>query len=100
VFNVASGTETSLLDLLGALLRATGNEHVRPAFLPERTVNPVARRLADAGKADRMLGFRTKVGIEEGLRRLVNWRRDVLRRGQQAAYEETQEAAAREGQRP
>jgi len=97
VFNVASGTESSLLDLLQALLRVTGNEHVRPAFLPERAVNPVPRRLADVGKADRMLGFRARVGLEEGLRRLVSWRREVLRRGQQAAYEEAQEAAAGEG---
>jgi UDP-glucose 4-epimerase len=87
VFNVASGVETSLLSLLEALLRVTGNERVCPAFLPERAVNPVPRRLADVRKADRMLGFRAKVGVEEGLRRLVAWRREVLRRGQQAAYD-------------
>jgi UDP-glucose 4-epimerase len=97
VFNVASGTETSLLDLLQTLLRVTGNEHVRPAFLPERAVNPVPRRLADIAKADRMLGFRAKVAVEEGLRRLIAWRREVLRRGQQAAYENAQPVAAGEG---
>jgi UDP-glucose 4-epimerase len=96
---VASGTETSLLDLLEALLRATGNEHVRPAFFPERAVNPVPRRLADVRKVDRMLGFRTSVGTEEFLRRLVTWRREVLRRGQQTAYEGTQAAVAGEGRR-
>ena len=96
-FNVASGTETSLLELLQALLKVTGNEHVRPAFLPERAVNPVPRRVADVGKADRMLGFRTRVGIEEGLRCLVAWRREVLRRGQQSAYHGAQAAAAGEG---
>jgi UDP-glucose 4-epimerase len=87
VFNVARGEETSLLGLLEALLRVTGNEHVRPEFLPERAVNPVPRRLADTSKARRMLGFTASVGLEEGLRRLVAWRREVLRRGQQAAYE-------------
>jgi UDP-glucose 4-epimerase len=35
----------------------------------------VARRLADTGKAARGLGFRAQVGLEEGLARLVEWRR-------------------------
>lgn len=87
VFNVASGEETSLLGLLEALLRVTRNEHISPAFLPERTVNPLPRRLADVSKPERMLGFRAAVGLDEGLRRLVQWRRDVLRRGVAAAYE-------------
>lgn len=87
VFNVASGTETSLLGLLEALLRVTGNEQVRPVFLPERSVNPVPRRLADTSKARRMLRFEASIGLEEGLRRLVAWRRQVLARGEQAAYE-------------
>lgn len=89
VFNVASGTETSLLGLLQALLRVTGKEHVQPEFLPERTVNPVPRRLADTCKAQRLLGFLAEIGLEEGLRRLVAWRREVLRRGLQTAYEGT-----------
>ncbi len=89
VFNVASGEETSLLELLQALLRVTGNEQVCPEFLPERAVNPVPRRLADVTKADRVLNFRATVGVEEGLRSLIEWRREVLRRGVQAAYEGT-----------
>lgn len=87
VFNVASGTEDSLFDLLQALLRVTGNEQVAPEYMAERAVNPVPRRLADISKAERMIGFRSTVTLEEGLRRLVEWRREVLRRGEQAAYE-------------
>jgi UDP-glucose 4-epimerase len=78
VINVASGEETSLLGLLDALLRVTGQTHVRPEFGPERAVNPVPRRLADTQKAERLLGFKTSVGLEEGLRRLVDWRRELL----------------------
>jgi len=73
VFNVGSGTETSLLELLAALLRVTGQEHVQPFMLPERAVNPVPRRLADVRKADQMLGFRTRIALENGLRSLVTW---------------------------
>lgn len=79
VFNVASGTETSLLGLLQAVLKVTGSP-LQPEFMPERTVNPVPRRLADTGKAANQLGFKAQVGVEEGLRRLIAWRRDVLAR--------------------
>ena len=36
-------------------------------------MNPVPRRLADVSKAERLLGFRARVGLEEGLARLVEW---------------------------
>ncbi len=72
VFNVASGTETSLNDLAAALLRVMGSS-LKPEYGPERKVNPVSRRLADTRKAERLLGFRAEVGLDEGLRRLVAW---------------------------
>ncbi|ULA58183.1 MAG: UDP-glucose 4-epimerase [Nitrospira sp.] len=77
VFNVASGTETSLLGLLTAVLNVTGSA-LKPEFLPARSVNPVPRRLADTKKAEDLLGFKAKVSVEEGLRRLIAWRKDVL----------------------
>jgi UDP-glucose 4-epimerase len=72
VFNVASGVETSLNELAAALLRVMGS-NLRPEYGPERKVNPVSRRLADTSKAERMLGFRAQVSLDEGLRRLVDW---------------------------
>src|SRR5262249_49364598 len=75
VFNVASGTETSLNALAQALLRVMGSNLV-PEYGPGREVNPVSRRLADTSKAERLLGFRASVDLDEGLRRLVDWWRD------------------------
>lgn len=72
VFNIASGTETSLNDLALALLRVMGSD-LEPEYGPERKVNPVSRRLADISKARRMLGFEPTVDLEEGLMRLVAW---------------------------
>lgn len=72
VFNVASGVETSLNDLAQALMRVMGRE-MTPEYGPERKVNPVSRRLADTTKAERLLGFKAEVGLDEGLRRLVAW---------------------------
>lgn len=77
VFNVASGTETSLLGLLTAVLNVTGSV-LKPEFLPARAVNPVPRRLADTKKAEDLLGFKAKVSVEEGVRRLIAWRTEVL----------------------
>lgn len=78
VFNIASGAETTLLELLQMLLKVTGQTEIRPEFLPERKINPVPRRLADVTRAEKKLGFRARVGLEEGLRRLVEWRREVI----------------------
>ena len=81
VFNVASGTETSLLQLAMALASAMGRQGLTPEFAPERLVNPVPRRLASTGKAERLLGFRAKTTLEKGLGDLVKWwraERDTL----------------------
>lgn len=72
VFNIASGTETSLQDLASALLKVMDSS-LRPEYGPERAVNPVPRRLADTSKAQRLLAFKAQVGLEEGLARLVAW---------------------------
>ncbi|MEO8256017.1 MAG: NAD-dependent epimerase/dehydratase family protein [Acidobacteriota bacterium] len=72
VFNVASGTETSLKEMAARMLAIMGSSQV-PEFGPARAVNPVPRRLADTGKAKRLLGFETRVSIEDGLRGLVEW---------------------------
>lgn len=72
VLNIASGTETSLDELAAALGRVMGME-LSPERGPARKVNPVYRRLADVSKAEELLGFRTQVGLEEGLHRLVQW---------------------------
>lgn len=72
VFNIASGTETSLLQLAAALGRAMDQE-IAPEHLPERKVNPVPRRLARVEKARQLLGFRAEVPLEQGLRELVDW---------------------------
>ena len=72
VFNVASGIETSLNDLATALLRVMGSK-LKPEYGPERSVNPVSRRLACTKKAAEKLGFRSTISLDDGLARLVDW---------------------------
>jgi UDP-glucose 4-epimerase len=72
VFNVGSGRETSLNELAALLSRIMGRD-VAPEYGEERKVNSVSRRLASIEKAERLLGFRAQVSLEEGLTRLVAW---------------------------
>ncbi len=72
VFNIASHTETSLNDLAFALAKVMGSD-LSPEYGPERSVNPVPRRLADVTKARDLLGFESTVDLETGLRELVEW---------------------------
>jgi len=72
VFNVASGTETSLNDLAFALLRVMGSS-LKPEYGPARKVNAVSRRLAETNNARNKIGFEAQISLEEGLRRLVAW---------------------------
>ena len=72
VFNVASGTETSLNELAQRLLNVMGSK-LSVEHAPERKVNPVPRRLADTDKAKQMLGFQAEVTLDQGLASLVAW---------------------------
>jgi UDP-glucose 4-epimerase len=72
VFNIGSGTETSLTELAEQLLAAMGSS-LQPEHAPARKVNPVPRRLADICAARRRLGYQPSVSLGDGLRQLVSW---------------------------
>ena len=72
VFNIASGVETSLNELLDGLLKVMGSSLI-PEHVQERKVNPVPRRLADTRRAEQLIGFRAQIPLLEGLKTLVSW---------------------------
>ena len=84
VFNVASGVETSLLELAHLLIEVMGST-VSVEYGPERGVNKVPRRLADTSAARELLGFDARIDLAEGLRRLVDWWRAERERPAPAA---------------
>lgn len=86
--NIGSGAETSLLALAGLIAGEMGAEGLTPVHAPERSVNPVPRRLADVSLAAELIGFRAAVPLDEGLRSLVAWWR-----GERAADARAGEAA-------
>jgi UDP-glucose 4-epimerase len=72
VFNIGTGTETSLTELAQTLLAVMGSD-LPLEYGPARGVNAVTRRLADVSLAENRLHWRADVGLEEGLKRLVSW---------------------------
>jgi nucleoside-diphosphate-sugar epimerase len=77
VYNLASGTQTSIRDLAGLVNALTGN----PApieWRPPRDWDGSGKRFGSAVKAAQALGFSAQVGLEEGLRRTIAWTREYL----------------------
>ncbi|MCS6795526.1 MAG: NAD-dependent epimerase/dehydratase family protein [Raineya sp.] len=71
-FNIGSQRETSLKELLEILLKVNSS-NLQPKFMPENTINPVKRRLADISKAKKLLNFTPTITLEEGLKKLSEW---------------------------
>ncbi|SDT65784.1 UDP-glucose 4-epimerase [Streptomyces sp. TLI_053] len=77
VYNIASAGEVSLRGLADALLTAMDRTDLDVEHGPARgTAGGVVRRLADIGAAERDLGWKPELGLDEGLRRLVAWWRE------------------------
>ena len=71
VFNVGTGTETSVLDLFEQCRRVAGSE-VEAAFAPAR-LGELQRSVLDTRLAADELGFTAFVDLEDGLRSTWEW---------------------------
>jgi UDP-glucose 4-epimerase len=72
-FNVGIGVRTSIKELVEVLLVLTGSD-LEPEYLPQEQMF-VTHRVGSTDKAERLLGFRAGVPLEEGLRSVIEWRR-------------------------
>ncbi len=79
IVNVCSGVETPLRELAALLLRLTGST-VGIDFRPQPEGALPARRVGDPARAEELLGFRSETVLEQGVVRLIEWRREVLDR--------------------
>jgi UDP-glucose 4-epimerase len=69
--NIGTGRESNVLELAEALRDLSGAESFEPEFAPPRT-GEVQRISIDASRAERELGWRSEVGLEDGLRRTLD----------------------------
>lgn len=75
VYNLATGRETSILELATLINEYTDNKtplDMRPARDWDRS----GKRFASTEKAERELGFTAQVDIREGVRRTVEWTKE------------------------
>ncbi len=77
VVNVCSGVETRMRDLAELLLRITGGS-AGMEFREQAAGALPARRFGDPRRAQEILGFRAETTLEDGVRRLIEWRRAAL----------------------
>jgi nucleoside-diphosphate-sugar epimerase len=79
VYNLASGQETSILELAELVNELTGNP-TPIALTPAREWDHSGQRYGSTEKAHKELGFECGVELREGLQRTVAWTRDNLSR--------------------
>lgn len=72
VMNVANGERVSLNELLGVLKDITGQPSVEAVYKEERK-GDVKHSQADNRRAMECLGYEKVVGLDEGLRRTIEW---------------------------
>jgi len=71
-YNVGSGTRTSLRELCELILEITGSSESIQYEPAGKTF--VTNRIGSTRKAEKEIGFRTTIGLREGLVRLIEWR--------------------------
>ena len=72
VFNTGTGIETSMNRFLDCL-RSVLQSEIAVEYQPRRDWDSITRRCSDIGKISRVLGYKTTVDLETGLRRTVDW---------------------------
>lgn len=72
VYNLATGQETSILELASTINELTGNSAAL-SFRPAREWDRSGKRFASTAKAKKELGFQAEVDIRDGLRRTIEW---------------------------
>ena len=77
VYNLASGAETSILELGNLVNELTGNT-VPLDFRPPRDWDRSGKRFGSTEKAKRMLGFEARIALRQGLERTIAWTREHL----------------------
>lgn len=74
-FNIVSGIDESLNDVVATILRLTGSD-LKPVYRDDPTAvrfTTTTKIQYRREKAEKMLGWKPEVSLEEGIRRLIGW---------------------------
>ncbi len=76
VFNICTGKETSLKELLEIILKIT-KSNISPIYQPSDPRLIIKRSCGSFEKAKKMLGFKPKISLEQGLKKVIAWYKEV-----------------------
>jgi UDP-glucose 4-epimerase len=80
-FNISAGDERTVAELAEIIWRACGRDPAAFALEHQPSFQvDVVRRWPDVSKAERLLGWEARIGIEQGVAQTVEWLRDVVLR--------------------
>ena len=89
IINIGSTHEISIVELAKMIHRLSASAApLRMEFVPYKKISgqdyeDVRRRIPDVSKAERLLGFKATISLEEGLARTIEWQR-AMRATEQA----------------
>jgi len=72
IYNVGTGVETSINNMVH-LLNKKMHKNLKPKYVENKISNYVFRIRADTAKAEKELGFKAKVDLEQGIERLIRF---------------------------
>ena len=70
------GKSKDIQDILDLILKAYNSPRPRIVFDPTKP-STIPRRCVDVSKAEKILGFKTKVSLQEGIRRTIDGYRSL-----------------------
>jgi UDP-glucose 4-epimerase len=76
LFNIGMGVGTTINELVDLLIQLTGSD-LKPEYHPQAQ-SFVTYRIGSTDKAEKLLGFKARTPLIDGLRRVVEWRKGQL----------------------
>jgi len=73
VFNIGSGRHYSILDIAEQMARVLGKEEIEPKIVGKCRVGDIRNCFADISHAQKILGYKPQITLEEGLAELADW---------------------------
>lgn len=77
-FNFGAGEQVQMLDLVQRIIRLTGKQLEPRVLLQRKIEREIDAQYLSADKAQARLGWRAEVGLDEGLKRTIDWYRAHL----------------------
>jgi UDP-glucose 4-epimerase len=72
IVNIGTGKNTSFNEIVEIINRKLG-KNIKPKYVPNPIKNYVFHTLADTSKAEKLLDFKPRVSLEEGVDRIIEY---------------------------